>query len=671
MTLEETLLDSNVQASSLKCKNIITRAFAPHIAVTASQDAEDLCQSMGFNGFLDLLQPLGDKVAGRVTVRDSQALSMPFDDFSVRFIPPPRQQDLPQPQQQSPKSPPNSAFAGTPKTSDFGTAFRLFQKQALDEYIAKLTRQQNNSDSSTPLTKHHDIVYLDVFQKLLSAIPVSPFETFSHPVAGIVAISSNNHQPIETLSALYNESHDSSVPEYVNKEYLRYYVLIHDEQTDLNTSIALFEKMKRHFGLQCHMVRINRKVDEADGVLYPRSEWLSFQQESAPATNKHLHPDDIASLTAMVRELVVQSVVPFMERCITAWNDQYASSRRGIAGRFFSASRKYFGSNNKNTSLFGQSSPFSQGSGNTSSASTGNFNPSTLTYGYLSPEALLRKLADFAFMLRDYKFAYSTYELLKRDFTNDKAWGYLAASQEMCAVSYLLSSEGNSLTIKSRTDVIEFMLDQSTYSYISRCSMPSYALRCILLSSELMCTTKSPTAASEGSSRWILKALNEKLVGPLGSALLLERVSKAYSCHGLISHKNSEAAASRAAAAAAAATESDSSDAVAGKRPKNTRDRKAAFWMLLAAREWATTTTTTGETSLFAQSKDCLELADQVYGDLEWAQRPGTLLGKLVAAIEESEKTQQLSGKGTDDGPTTSLEGGHGTSADTAMEVSS
>lgn len=631
MVLDDaTYLADGVQASSLKCKSLITRAFAPHIAVTASQDAEDLCQDMGFNGLLDLLRPLGDKVSGRVTVRDSQALSNTFEDFAVRFIPAPKQQERAPAPLRSPKSPGSLSITTGSATILSTATYSLFQKPELDQYIIKLIHEQNKAKSNP----RHDQVYLQTFQKLLSALPVSPFETFSHPVAGIIAISSHNHQPIETLSALYNQSNDPSVPEYINKEYLRYYVLIHDEQSDLSKSIALFEKMKRHFGLQCHMVRINRKIEEEkNGVEYPRSEWTSYEESTLQQKSMTIHPEDLDSLTAMVRELVVQSVIPFMERCVTTWNDQYASSRRGIAGRFFSASRKYFGSNNKSTSLFGQSSPFTTGSSNTNASSNGNYNPTSLTYGYLSPEAQLRKLGDFAFMLRDYKFAYSTYELLKRDFTNDKAWGYLAASQEMCAVSYLLSSEGNALTVKSRTDVIEFMLDQSTYSYISRCSMPSYALRCILLSAELMCTTRSPTAASEGASRWILKALNEKLVGPLGSALLLERVSNSYSCHSYISAKNSEASVNSSARSIDSSLSTIESQA--GRRLKNSRDRKAAFWMLLAAREWATTTAMTGDSSRFIESKDCLELCDEVYGNLEWAQKPDKLLGKLVAVIKE------------------------------------
>lgn len=581
----------DVQASPRECRGMLSSAFAPHISVTASQDAEDLCKAMGFSGLHDLLRPFGDQISGRVTVRDSQASSNSFEDFSVRFTP------AAQPASQMPKKEvllsPGSIHSFT------NSSYTLYQKTRLDDSIAQLLLSKSNSS-------RHDNVYQALFKKLIFTLPVSPYETFSHPVAGIIAISSNNHQPIETLSMLYSQSND--VPEFVNKEYLRYYVLVHDEQSDLTQSIALFEKMKRHFGLQCHMVRVNRpKTDESVLVDHRPSQWAKYEdcdeiEVASDAPVPQLHTEDYDSLRNMVRELVVQSVIPFMERCVNTWNDQIASSRRSITGRFFGASRKYFSSSTK---------------------SSGNYNTTSLTYSALSPEAQLRKLADFAFMLRDYKFAYSIYELLKRDFQTDKAWGYLAGAQEMCAVSYLMSADGLSLSVKTRNEIIESTLELATYSYISRSGMPTYALRCILMCAELMCTTHSPTAASEGSARWVLKALNEKLVGPLGSAILLERVSNCYSCHSVISHTNY--------------VESEAKAALSGEKTtvgtKNGRDRKAAFWMLLAAREWAAS----GEDRL-PEVSDCVAVSQETYGDMAWAQSGTALLGRLNDLVESKQK---------------------------------
>ncbi|GME57398.1 hypothetical protein GTA08_BOTSDO13493 [Neofusicoccum parvum] len=50
----------------------------------------------------------------------------------------------------------------------------------------------------------------------------------------------------------------------------------------------------------------------------------------------------------------------------------------------------------------------------------------------------MRKLADYAFMLRDFRLAASTYDILRTDFNNDKAWKYYAGANEMTVISTLL-----------------------------------------------------------------------------------------------------------------------------------------------------------------------------------------------------------------------------------------
>ena len=57
-----------------------------------------------------------------------------------------------------------------------------------------------------------------------------------------------------------------------------------------------------------------------------------------------LTAEDTQRLVAVVRELVVQSLIPWMEGRIREWNEIYHSNRRGITGRLFGAGRKLFGS---------------------------------------------------------------------------------------------------------------------------------------------------------------------------------------------------------------------------------------------------------------------------------------------------------------------------------------
>lgn len=59
-------------------------------------------------------------------------------------------------------------------------------------------------------------------------------------------------------------------------------------------------------------------------------------------------------------------------------------------------------------------------------------------YSYGTPEAQLRRLADYSFMLGDYRFAQSIYETLRRDFATERAWKYQAAVQSMFTLCALI-----------------------------------------------------------------------------------------------------------------------------------------------------------------------------------------------------------------------------------------
>ncbi|KAI8613540.1 ER-golgi trafficking TRAPP I complex 85 kDa subunit-domain-containing protein [Chytriomyces sp. MP71] len=100
---------------------------------------------------------------------------------------------------------------------------------------------------------------------------------------------------------------------------------------------------------------------------------------------------DVKAVETFVREFLVQSLLPSIERSVKYWNEQVASSRRGITGRLVTAGRRYFGTQAA-----------------AKAASPGSpTNDSSTPYPHTSQELILRKLADYRFMLRDYKSAYS------------------------------------------------------------------------------------------------------------------------------------------------------------------------------------------------------------------------------------------------------------------------
>ena len=143
-----------------------------------------------------------------------------------------------------------------------------------------------------------------------------------------------------------------------------------------------------------------------------------------------------------------------------------------------------------------------------------------------APEALMRKLADFSFMIRDWKLALSTYDILRTDFQNDKAWRHYAGAAEMAAISALMSTAP--ISSKTRTENIDGWIEAASYSYTDRqrSAAPYYALRTLALGLELLRLRGS--SAADDAARWASRIVETGLTGDVGNALFTERASACY-----------------------------------------------------------------------------------------------------------------------------------------------
>lgn len=112
------------------------------------------------------------------------------------------------------------------------------------------------------------------------------------------------------------------------------------------------------------------------------------------------------------------------------------------------------------------------------------------SYAASSIEALTRRLADFAFMLRDYRYASGIYDNLRRDFAQDRAHRYAAAATEMYGLSQLLSntyflpntppSTSAGFTTLQHTEISSW-LEQAVIAYSARGGPQLDALRITVL----------------------------------------------------------------------------------------------------------------------------------------------------------------------------------------------
>lgn len=241
---------------------------------------------------------------------------------------------------------------------------------------------------------------------------------------------------------------------------------------------------------------------------------------------------------------------------------------------------------------------------------TGNYNTLHGFYKHDAPEAILRKLADFAFMLRDYKLATSTYDLVRSDYANDKAWKYHAGAHEMCAMSTLL----NPLTsaARSKLEGVDQMIDTACYSYLTRCSDTVSTLRCLELALELLKSRGG--SATEGAAKWAMRAIELGLTGPIGQALLTERVSACYA-----------------------------SKTTTGGAKWGARYRKAAMWSVLATDSWLRL----GKPAL---ASVCLEDADGLYAQIY--DKDGIVpipeMRTFIENLQRAVKLEYLEAKGVD-----------------------
>lgn len=251
-------------------RSLLIRSFSPTIGIYASADTDELVRQKGFKGgFWELIRPFGENVPGRVVIRDSMGSSRGWEDYGVRFV-----------------------ELATGRNNRASSASNIGHDSTLSQVEEVLERQLNSTDDLLRGFLHaNDLsignlpaaspLYKLFLRQLLSASPPTPHETFGHPVACVIAISSRNTAPLESLRQLYADTSSGSrrPPEWVHPEFLRYYALIHDEDNDdITESTKLYDQMKRHFGLHCHLLRLRSNqcvVTDDDSVQAPQSEWLS------------------------------------------------------------------------------------------------------------------------------------------------------------------------------------------------------------------------------------------------------------------------------------------------------------------------------------------------------------------------------------------------------------
>nr|CAB3492961.1 unnamed protein product [Digitaria exilis] len=332
-------------------------------------------------------------------------------------------------------------------------------------------------------------------RELMRTLSFSEHETFDHPVACLLVVSSMDKEPISKFVDLFNTN---QLPSLLNEgimdpQILKHYLVLHDQQEGpQDIAVNVLAEMRSTLGSNdCKLLCINSST-EADGSNADNS-WLPYK---ALGLNNHegtcfLSMDDLNEIKDFMQDFASNHIIPYMEQKIRVLNQQVATTRKGFRNQI-----KNLWWRKRDDVPEAPNGPMQ-------------------VYTFTSIESQIRVLGDFAFMLRDYELALSNYRLLATDYKLDKAWKRFAGVQEMSGLCY-------SMLDQSRKDA-EYCMENafSTYLRIGSSGQRS-ATRCGLWWAEML---KTRGQYREASSVYF-RISNEE--PSLHSAVLLEQAASCY-----------------------------------------------------------------------------------------------------------------------------------------------
>ncbi|GEQ66722.1 hypothetical protein JCM33374_g385 [Metschnikowia sp. JCM 33374] len=431
---------------------LLQHAYSPLVSVQSTHNADSVFQSVCANpsiSALSVLKPYGNTAkygipnqAYRIT--NTSLITRNYGSFPVRFEP--CLSEL--------------LTVHNPCEDKLSSLFSISS-------LELLMRNFSQKPPQDPDVVPHSL-YLSMFRKIITSNRVVSFDTLNHPVAQIFVVDFASDS-LDDIRRMVVEFRNFKFPKPVSEMI---------------------------FSLSSTGIPVNGpETDATDYCAMPEFENATIDQEVQNITLQMAHSEQDsglrvpktldATLRTKVFEFVSRSLIPHMERKIRTWDDGVLAPKKSIAGRFFSVSRKLFNTNIPNENPSQSTTPGVYDH-------VGNF------YHRSAPEQIIRKLADWSLMLKDFKYAYSTYDVIKKDYTNDKAWAYVASTQEMCIVSLLLAQtqplasdtlpqkpDKNTLR-KIRHDIIEPYVDNLSYTYKQRFNVKTYAVRSYLVVAELL-----------------------------------------------------------------------------------------------------------------------------------------------------------------------------------------
>ncbi|KAI0271395.1 ER-golgi trafficking TRAPP I complex 85 kDa subunit-domain-containing protein [Gloeopeniophorella convolvens] len=396
---------------------VLPPSLGPHICILSSPDLTDLLSSLSLPPLPQILQSFSP--LPQVTTRTTSLTPVPLTSFALRFS------SLEEIEQGCRED--EEQRAG--RTIDWISA-RISTRCSkwVEDWEHGGAAAAENDRANNPRTPWWNEVRHCVEG---DHIP-SKSEGWNHPVAVVLAVSTMLPNPLQTLAQLH--SRPIELPSWVDNTHLRYSLIIHPENSPLSDEEAgaLFNAVKKQYGLHSYLLPLALPSPPPPSVPVPMipprlppipqsalqtPDPSRPKSDSAPRLNNELNAlcmgeQDIQQTAKFVREFVAMSLIPWMEKCVMEWNENFSSTRR-LPSRLFSSTRRLFGSGAVSPAPTHTSNPsISSVTSRTRSGSQASI--ASITGGY-PPPSQQRRLAEFATILGDLKLAVSVWEALRKD----------------------------------------------------------------------------------------------------------------------------------------------------------------------------------------------------------------------------------------------------------------
>ena len=509
----------------------------------------------------------------------------------------------------------------------------LFDYHSLEVFLeCCLSLVEKLTDDDTEYKSLKNSIYHRFFSSTISSTTyLSPYESFNHPIVAIIAIDISNNETYDDARNLlikFKNQHNTitNYPTFINtNDILPVFLLCYDEDStgQLNSCHEVAKKLKKQLFVESIILPLwssnyldDDQVFLHQPVMSSLDEILFFFQSP---TNDRLPLKLINILYDLIENLVLDLMIPFVQRKISFWDETILQPRKSLfhGNKLF---RRFMGKSSTQTTVLETIAKDS--SGNEYFTSSSN-------------EFLLRKLADWSMMISDFKTAYSTYDTLIADFENYPK--YLATCLEWCAVCILMGAQ-NIVTVKMIKNDVNPLIVRSLDAYEECASLMnlteqnensksdstelarSYETRCMLLTSELFLSLNDTWTSTPYALSNLETILSECKLGPCSQIMIWERLSDCYNMRidPRIRHRVENST----------VRQEDGQDL--NQKPLKedilskglTRKRKAAFFRLLSAKKWS-------EQKQWRQVSWCLRDIENIYSGTVLANRKELIYEKL------------------------------------------